>query len=143
MASDAWLSACETFVTESVATHPVYRSSDGHGLLISNYNEDRFMGPLSICKYWFIVTATVNRPCDISAAHARRVRKEKYAMLAGEPHSDFGVWGEPTPAGFWSVHCDRYCASIQYDQNNEKFKCMYEKVETREKERLIGVTFGY
>jgi hypothetical protein len=61
LASHAWLRNLAAHVERALIAHDDYETSDGEGVVSSEYNEKRFMGPLSIVKYYFVVTVHLRR----------------------------------------------------------------------------------
>jgi hypothetical protein len=61
IATTVWLRALETHIRDWIASHPEYQTSSGRGTITSQYNEDRFMGPLSLIKNDFHVIVNVRR----------------------------------------------------------------------------------
>lgn len=61
IATPEWLRHLTSHVRESIAKNSEYRTSSGTGIVSSQYNEDRFMGPLSLVKNDFVVNVRVSR----------------------------------------------------------------------------------
>lgn len=61
LATNEWLRSLETYISNSIQLHPEYQTSTGCGTVSSRYNEERFMGPLSLIKNEFNVTAQIIR----------------------------------------------------------------------------------
>jgi hypothetical protein len=81
LATTDWLRGLETHVGRSIACHPEYRSSSGRGTVASQYNEERFMGELSLIKNDFAVIVHVSRHWSI--------RKDRYeATVRYAPESN-------------------------------------------------------
>ncbi len=81
IATTDWLRAIEHHVTSSIACHPEYHTSSGRGVVSSRYNEERFMGPLSLVKNDFDVVVHVLRRFSI--------RKDRYeATVRFTPESN-------------------------------------------------------
>jgi hypothetical protein len=70
IATTDWLRALETHISDSIASHAEYRTLFGRGTVASQYNEDRFMGPLSLIKNDFHVIVNVCRRFSL--------RKDRY-----------------------------------------------------------------
>jgi hypothetical protein len=70
IATTDWLRTLETHVSSLIASHPEYRTASGRGAVSSRYNEERFMGPLSLVKNDFDVIVHVSRLLSI--------RKDRY-----------------------------------------------------------------
>lgn len=67
-----WLRDLESHVVSTIASHPEYHTTSGCGTVSSGYNEERFMGPLSLIKNDFNVVVRVNRRFSF--------RKDQYEM---------------------------------------------------------------
>lgn len=81
IATTDWLRSLETYVVSSLVSHSVFRTSSGRGTISSRYNEDRFMGPLSLIKNDFDVIVRVSRGFSI--------RKDRYeATVRYTPESN-------------------------------------------------------
>ncbi len=67
IATTDWLRALTSHVQWAIERHSVYRTSSGDGVVCSQYNEDRFMGPLSLVKNDFIIRVRVSRGISLHA----------------------------------------------------------------------------
>ena len=61
LASQAWLQGLERHVESAISVDRGYETSDAEGVVCSQYNDERYMGPLSVCKFYFVVTMQVRR----------------------------------------------------------------------------------
>ena len=61
LATDEWQAKLTACIVDALASHHEYRTSNGSGVVRSRYNEERYMGPLSVVKYDFIVEAQIRR----------------------------------------------------------------------------------
>ena len=97
LATGVWLSTLSSRITDAIRSCPEFHTDKGAGMVRSRYNENRYMGPLSIVKYEFVVrsksygeilrrarTGTM-RPCGIrhkpmiSNSFVRRFRRLRRA----------------------------------------------------------------
>ena len=51
LASPAWLLGLAKHVERAISADRGYETSDAEGVVFSQYNEERYMGPLSVCKF--------------------------------------------------------------------------------------------
>ncbi len=65
IATKDWSRDLGIHVSSAITSHPEYQTSSGAGTVTSRYNEDRFMGPLSLIKNDFDVTVNVDRRFSI------------------------------------------------------------------------------
>ena len=82
VATTDWLRALEIHVSGAIASHPEYHTSSGRGPVSSRYNEERFMGPLSLIKNDFDVIVSVSRRLSI-----RKDRYEATVRYIPESHT--------------------------------------------------------
>jgi hypothetical protein len=61
LATREWQAKLTACVADALASHSEYRTVKGTGIVRSRYNEDRYMGPLSVVKYNFLVEVQVCR----------------------------------------------------------------------------------
>ena len=61
LAGPEWVAALESFVTERIRSTGGFKSTEGTGTVSSRYNEERYMGPLSVVKFRFDVDVRVAR----------------------------------------------------------------------------------
>ena len=61
LATEDWLRKLNAHLATSIASHPEFHTADGTGTVSSTYNEERFMGPLSLVKNDFVVSIRVSR----------------------------------------------------------------------------------
>ena len=61
LATSEWLSTLSSRITVAIKSHPEFHTANGAGTVRSRHNEDRYMGPLSIVKYEFVVEVEVLR----------------------------------------------------------------------------------
>lgn len=61
LANADWLSLLAQFLSERIAQHKAYRTSSGRGCVRSLYNDEKYMGPNSVCRYEFAVKVSVSR----------------------------------------------------------------------------------
>jgi len=61
LASKEWLRALSRHTQQTIAARPEFQSTEGSGVVGSQYNEDRYMGPHSAVKFHFIVQVAVAR----------------------------------------------------------------------------------
>jgi len=61
LATMAWIAKVEAFVEGRIRSTGAFKTATGTGAICSRYNEDRFMGPLSVVKYHFVVEVRVSR----------------------------------------------------------------------------------
>ncbi len=61
LATDDWLASLACYVQNVISNHPEYHTADGTGTVRSNYNEERYMGPNSICKFVFEICCDIDR----------------------------------------------------------------------------------
>ena len=81
IATNDWLRDLEVLVKSAITSHPEYQTSSGTGTVTSRYNEDRFMGPLSLIKNDFDVIVDVDRRFSF--------RKDRYEVTVRyAPDSD-------------------------------------------------------
>ena len=61
LVSEGWIRGLAEHVRAAIAAHDEYETTEGDGVVYSEYNEERYMGPLSVVKYWFRVDVNVGR----------------------------------------------------------------------------------
>jgi ssDNA-binding Zn-finger/Zn-ribbon topoisomerase 1 len=66
LADAAWLSSLAQFIEDRLRALAAFKSLDAQGAVRPHYNEEKFMGPLSVIKYRFEVSVKVAR--DISSS---------------------------------------------------------------------------
>jgi len=81
LAAPEWLASLAAHIGRALASHREYQTSDATGIVFSGYNEDRYMGPNSVCKFFFVVDALVVR-------RNRTLDRDRYqAWLRYEPRT--------------------------------------------------------
>jgi hypothetical protein len=61
LVSEVWLQSLAVHLGTAIAAHDEYETAEGDGVVYSEYNEERYMGPLSVVKYFFRVEINVGR----------------------------------------------------------------------------------
>jgi hypothetical protein len=133
LATPEWLNALAGCVEKRIAEHPEFWSSDGKGVVASQYNEDRYMGPRSACKYEFAVTVNVDRPRAV-IKQKRKELGDSMVLFRGRPRPSYTWFGEGmgiavVPAARGK---DRYEAGWRYLPKSEAFETRFENIITKE-----------
>jgi hypothetical protein len=90
LATPGWIEKLSEFIGAHVALNPEFSTRRGEALVRSRYGEDRYMGPLSLCRYFFEVKARIERadgsePKDFLEAGVEYDPRNCAFRLSGRP----------------------------------------------------------
>jgi hypothetical protein len=83
LASRVWLTRLAAHVEQAIGGIPEFQTAEGHGILRSKHDAERYMGDSSLVRYYFAVDVLVQRR-DSATEHDRYTAQVKYL-----PHRDW------------------------------------------------------